>query len=90
MKKIIQYAVILIIALMVNAMLFGQFGREYAGPTDPAGDPAFEREGRMTGNRAFTLFKNNTELSDHPRQDVSRWPDTYYGNINVPFILEQY
>ncbi|MBN1894182.1 hypothetical protein JW906_06790 [bacterium] len=79
MKSRIQTLVCIFLILSWGPAM-AQFGRQYQGPIDPAGDPAYEREGRMDGNRVFILFKNNTELSDHPRQDVSRWPNTYYGN----------
>lgn len=74
-KKIIITSVIL---LSVFSLLFGQ-GQPYEGPIDPAGDVAAEREGYMTGNRVFLYFRNTTELSDWPRADVSRWPNTHEG-----------
>jgi len=60
------------------SFVFGQ-GKLYDGPDDPAGDIAAEREGYMTGNRVYLYFKNNTELSDWPKVDVSKWPNTYDG-----------
>ncbi|MFZ5519263.1 MAG: hypothetical protein ACOY90_21710 [Candidatus Zhuqueibacterota bacterium] len=69
---------ITIIMLIITSSLLGQ-GKQYDGPDDPAGDIAAEREGYMTGNRVFLYFKNNTELSDWPKVDVSKWPNTYDG-----------
>ncbi|MCI0513084.1 hypothetical protein L0128_07735 [candidate division KSB1 bacterium] len=54
-------------------------GKPYAGPDDEAGDIAAEREGYMTGNRVFLYFRNTTELSDWPRPDVSKWPNSAEG-----------
>ncbi|MBN2011868.1 hypothetical protein JW960_21245 [candidate division KSB1 bacterium] len=54
-------------------------GKLYDGPDDPAGDIAAEREGYMTGNRVLLYFRNTTELSDWPRVEVSKWPNTYNG-----------
>ncbi|MDZ7334549.1 MAG: hypothetical protein ONB33_09645 [candidate division KSB1 bacterium] len=54
-------------------------GKKYEGPDDPAGDIAAEREGYMTGNRVFLYFRNTTELSDWPKVEVSKWPNTYDG-----------
>ena len=76
MKKINLTIFVLLIIRMSFA--FGQ-GKLYDGPDDPAGDIAAEREGYMTGNRVYLYFKNNTELSDWPKVDVSRWPNTYDG-----------
>ena len=33
----------------------------------------------MTGNRVFLYFRNNTELSDWPKVNVSRWPNNLDG-----------
>ncbi|MCD6374784.1 MAG: hypothetical protein J7L94_04605 [Caldisericaceae bacterium] len=68
---------VLFLALF-SAQLFAQ-GRPYDGPEDPAGDIAAERDAYMNGNRVFLYFRNTTELSDWPRADVSRWPNTYDG-----------
>jgi len=54
-------------------------GKKYEGPNDPAGDIAAEREGYMTGNRIYLYFRNNTELSDWPKVNVSRWPNNLDG-----------
>jgi len=59
-------------------ILFGQ-GKPYAGPEDPAGDIAAEREGFMNGNRILLFFQNTTELSDWPASNVSRWPNNNDG-----------
>ncbi|RMF10868.1 MAG: hypothetical protein D6762_00610 [Candidatus Neomarinimicrobiota bacterium] len=77
MKKLTSFAALLSGLLFLTG-LWGQ-GRPYEGPDDPAGDIAAEREGYMTGNRVFLYFRNTTELSDWPREDVSRWPNTYEG-----------
>ena len=76
MKKI--NLTILVLLIIQMSLAFGQ-GKLYDGPDDPAGDIAAEREGYMTGNRVFLYFKNNTELSDWPKVDVSKWPNTYNG-----------
>ena len=69
---------IIMIFLTAPGLLLGQ-GKEYAGPEDPAGDIAAEREGYMTGNRVFIYFRNTTELSDWPRVNVSKWPNNANG-----------
>ena len=69
---------IFLIFLTVLGLLLGQ-GKPYAGPEDPAGDIAAEREGYMTGNRVFIYFRNTTELSDWPRVNVSKWPNNPNG-----------
>ena len=70
---------ILCISMLIKGLaLFGQ-GKPYAGPKDPAGDIAAEREGYMTGNRVFLYFRNTTELSDWPKASVSKWPNSPEG-----------
>jgi len=70
---------ILCISMFIKGLtLFGQ-GKPYAGPEDPAGDIAAEREGYMTGNRVFLYFRNTTELSDWPKASVSKWPNSPEG-----------
>ena len=70
---------ILCISMLIKGLaLFGQ-GKPYAGPEDPAGDIAAEREGYMTGNRVFLYFRNTTELSDWPKASVSKWPNSPEG-----------
>lgn len=70
---------ILCISMFIKGVvLFGQ-GKPYAGPEDPAGDIAAEREGYMTGNRVFLYFRNTTELSDWPKASVSKWPNSPEG-----------
>ena len=64
--------------LLLTSLIFSQ-GKKYEGPDDPAGDIAAEREGYMTGNRVFLYFRNNTELSDWPKVNVSRWPNNLDG-----------
>ena len=70
---------ILCISMLIKGLaLFGQ-GKPYAGPEDPAGDIAAEREGYMTGNRVYLYFRNTTELSDWPKASVSKWPNSPEG-----------
>jgi len=64
--------------ILITSLIFSQ-GKKYEGPDDPAGDIAAEREGYMTGNRVFLYFRNNTELSDWPKVNVSRWPNNLDG-----------
>lgn len=69
----------IIICFFLSAAIFtsnvsGQ-GQPYAGPDDPAGDIAAEREGTMEGNRIYLYFKNTTEFSDWPKPSVSKWPN---------------
>lgn len=72
-------SLILIFTFFLTVNLFGQ-AKVYEGPSDPAGDPAAEREGRMTGNRVHLFFRNTTELSDYNNTpNPSRWPDNYDG-----------
>ncbi len=76
MKKITLMIVLLVLPL---PLLYGQ-GKLYDGPDDPAGDISAIREGYMTGNRVFLYFKNQCELSDWPRVEVSRWPNDNTGS----------
>lgn len=78
---------ILIASLVISftSVAFAQ-GRPYSGPTDPAGDPAFEREGYMTGNRVLMYFQNTTELSAWQKPNVSRWPNNASGSKMVDGI----
>ncbi len=72
-------SIILIFTILLSVSLFGQ-AKIYEGPSDPAGDPAAEREGRMTGNRVQLFFRNTSELSDYDNTpNPSRWPDNYNG-----------
>ncbi len=72
-------SIILIFTVLLSVSLFGQ-AKIYEGPSDPAGDPAAEREGRMTGNRVHLFFRNTSELSDYDNTpNPSRWPDNYNG-----------
>ncbi len=68
----------IIISLLFITSVYGQ-GKLYEGPDDPAGDIAAEREGYMTGNRVLLYFRNTTELSDWPKVEVSKWPNSYDG-----------
>ncbi len=74
----ITYCKNIFFLLVLPISLFGQ-GKEYEGPDDPAGDPAAEREGYMTGNRVLIYFKNTTEISDWPAVNASRWPNNNDG-----------
>ena len=74
----ITYCKNIFLLLVLPISLFGQ-GKEYEGPDDPAGDPAAEREGYMTGNRVLIYFKNTTEISDWPAVNASRWPNNNDG-----------
>ncbi|NQV14695.1 hypothetical protein HQ531_04490, partial [bacterium] len=76
---------ILIILLMSSVSLMSQ-GRPFVGPIDPAGDPEFEREGYMTGNRVLLYFQNTTELSGWRKPNVSRWPNNANGTKMVDGI----
>ncbi len=76
--RVVLSTLLTVLFFGVLSNVFAQ-GRPYDGPEDPAGDLAAEREGYMTGNRVFLYFRNTTELSDWPRVDVSRWPNTYDG-----------
>jgi len=75
---LITYCKNIFLLLLLPISLFGQ-GKEYEGPDDPAGDPAAEREGYMTGNRVLIYFKNTTEISDWPAVNASRWPNNNDG-----------
>ncbi len=65
--------------LMLGFSQLNAQGRPYQGPIDPAGDPAFIREGYMTGNRVLLYFQNTTELSAWQKPNVSRWPNNATG-----------
>ena len=77
-----------LLLLLMPMFLFGQ-GEPYEGPKDPAGDPAWEREGFMNGNRMRMLFNNNTQIADYPRPDASKWPDNFSGTkiLDVQAVL---
>jgi hypothetical protein len=77
-RTAIYFFMALLLLFLLVTTVFGQ-GKIYDGPDDPAGDIAAEREGYMTGNRVFLYFRNTTELSDWPKAEVSRWPNTYDG-----------
>lgn len=83
MKNIVRCLLLIVfIQLVLISSLMAQ-GKPYAGPDDPAGDVAAEREGYMTGNRVFLYFQNNTELAKWVEGVLdplwSRWPDNYDG-----------
>ena len=77
MKSNIRRLLFYFLVLGVSTV-FSQ-GRPYQGPDDPAGDPAFTREGYMTGNRVLMYFQNTTELSAWQKPNVSRWPNNSTG-----------
>jgi len=64
--------------MLTWSSLLGQ-GKSYAGPDDPAADPAAERSGKMEGNNVYLFFRNTTELSDWPAPNVSLWPNNASG-----------
>jgi len=70
---------LLITIMLISSISFAENGKRYEGPDDSAGDPNLERLGRMNGNRVLIGFKNNTELGDWPRPDLSRWPNNNEG-----------
>lgn len=79
MRQFVFGCLILLLCLLMQQSAFAQ-GKPYDGPDDPAGDIAAIREGYMTGNRVFLYFKNQCELSDWPRVEVSKWPNDYSGS----------
>ena len=85
--RIRPYLLLLLIAILSfgSSSLLAQ-GRPFVGPIDPAGDPEFEREGYMTGNRVLMYFQNTTELSAWQKPNVSRWPNNSTGSKMVDGI----
>ncbi len=85
--RIRPYLQILLVAILAfsASSLLAQ-GRPYEGPIDPAGDPQFEQEGYMTGNRVLMYFQNTTELSAWQKPNVSRWPNNANGSKMVDGI----
>ena len=72
-----------LILMIISALpVQAQFGKEYDGPDDGAGDPLAERAGTMNGNNVLLYFRNTTELSDCCNLGywVSRWPNDYTGS----------
>jgi len=85
--RIRPYLLLLLIAILAmgtNSLLAQ--GRPFVGPIDPAGDPEFEREGYMTGNRVLMYFQNTSELSAWQKPNVSRWPNNSTGSKMVDGI----
>lgn len=78
MKTISRTFILFFVIILLGNLINGQ-GKEYDGPDDPAGDPTALREGYMDGNRVFLYFRNTTQLSDWPKVEVSKWPNTYEG-----------
>ena len=87
MKIIIKFLTLLLLCI-VPFNVMGQ-NNLYEGPDDPAGDPAMEREGFMNGNRFRMHFTNNSQISDYPRHDASKWPDDFSGTklLDVAAVL---
>lgn len=85
MKLIPGFYTLICSLILLSSVLLGQ-GKKYEGPDDPAGDPSAIREGYMTGNRIFLYFKNTTQMSDWPKVEVSKWPNTYEGTKMVDGI----
>lgn len=83
--RIRPYLLLIAILALGVSTLFAQ-GRPFVGPIDPAGDPEFEREGYMTGNRVLLYFQNTTELSAWRKPNVSRWPNNSTGSKMVDGI----
>ena len=80
--RIRPYLLLIAILAIGTSSILGQ-GRPFVGPIDPAGDPEFEREGYMTGNRVLMYFQNTTELSAWRKPNVSRWPNNSAGSKMV-------
>lgn len=78
MRRIINLLLLLLLCLPIQQL--SAQGKPYDGPDDPAGDIAAVREGYMTGNRVFITFKNQCELADWPRVEVSKWPNDASGS----------
>jgi hypothetical protein len=85
MKKMSKIFLFILTCLLLEGIIYGQ-GKLYKGPDDPAADPAAIREGYMTGNRVMLYFRNTTQLSDWPKVEVSKWPNTYEGTKMVDGI----
>ena len=73
-----KYFKYIFLAVQVYNVILSQ-GSNYAGPDDPAGDIEAEREGYMNGNRIYLYYRNTTELSDWPKPNVSKWPNSPEG-----------
>lgn len=76
--------ILLILCFMIGALTpaAAQYGKQYDGPDDPAGDVQAERTGFMNGNRVLLFFRNTTELSNCCNLGVwvSRWPNDLSGS----------
>ena len=71
--------IIMLVILLINIVIVNGQGKLYEGPDDPAGDPAAVRVGWMNGNNVLLFYKNTTQLSEWPRIDAHKWPNTYNG-----------
>ncbi|MCI0513393.1 hypothetical protein L0128_09295 [candidate division KSB1 bacterium] len=83
MKKFQALLVWLIgLGLVMVSSLSAQYGKQYAGPDDPAGDREAERTGFMNGNNVYLFFRNTTETADCCDLGywVSRWPADFSGS----------
>ena len=82
MRRIVSLLFVSLLLLALAAPGFAQYGKQYEGPDDPAGDKEAERTGIMNGNNVLTFFRNTTEQSDCCNLGywVSRWPNDYSGS----------
>ncbi len=88
MLKYFKQGIWLCLVIILPSFIWAQ-GKPYDGPDDPAGDPAAERYGWMTGNNVLLFFRNTTELSDCCQlgYDVSKWPNNYEGTKMTDGIM---
>ncbi len=82
MRRLFSLLFALLLAVAWATPILAQYGKEYAGPDDPAGDKEAIRKGYMNGNNVLLQFANTTELSDCCDLGywVSRWPNDYSGS----------
>ncbi len=75
----------LLMVALIYTLGFGQHGRPYRGPDDPAGDDAAFRSGYLQGNRFYFFYHNNTSITDtgHGVAVWNRWPNNYEGSTLV-------
>jgi len=67
----------LIFIFLIPLIIYGQYGKKYAGPNDPAGDESLFRSGDLNGNRMYFYYHNNTSICDtgHGKAVWNRWPN---------------